>query len=181
MSVPLLTLCPPRRRWRKTQANFRMHQNRRFAKSPQHKATLMEGELRHDNAVFPDAPPPATPPPPESPNQPPPPAVKGPSCRQVRTEPPHPPSPSNLCAHFMLPPGTFFSLLANRLTPHPGLPPPLFIPALPAFAPRPGPPQPVTDRLVAPSAGETTSGAPRQGQRWTATGQRCRRARRADK
>ncbi len=22
MSVPLLTLCPPRRRWRKTQANF---------------------------------------------------------------------------------------------------------------------------------------------------------------
>jgi hypothetical protein len=112
MSVPLLTLCPPRRRWRKTQANFRMHQNRRFAKSPQHKATLMEGELRHDNAVFPDAPPPATPPPPESPNQPPPPAVKGPSCRQVRTEPPHPPLPVKfVCAlhaasgHIFQPPG----------------------------------------------------------------------------
>ncbi len=42
---------------------------------------------------------------------------------------------SNLCAHFMLPPGTFFSLLANRSTPHPGLPPPLFIPARPASAP----------------------------------------------
>jgi hypothetical protein len=53
-----------------------MHQNRWFAKSQQHKATLMEGELRHDNAIIPDAPPPATPPPPESPNQPPPPAVK---------------------------------------------------------------------------------------------------------
>ena len=53
--------------------------------------------------------------------------------------------------------------------------------ARPASAPRPGPPPPVTDRLVAPSAGETTSGAPRQGQRWTVTGQRCRRARRADK
>ncbi len=41
----------------------------------------MEEELRHDNAVIPNAPPPAqptpaTPPPPESPNQPPPPAVK---------------------------------------------------------------------------------------------------------
>ncbi len=74
MSVPLLTLSPPRRRWRKTQANFRMHQKRRFAKSLQHKATLMEEELRHDNAIIPDAPPPApltpaTPPPPESLNQ----------------------------------------------------------------------------------------------------------------
>jgi hypothetical protein len=76
MSVSLLTLCPPRSRWRKTQANFRMHQNRLFAKSPQHKATLIEGELRHDNSIIPDAPPPATPQPPESPNQPPPPAVK---------------------------------------------------------------------------------------------------------
>jgi hypothetical protein len=81
MSVPLLTLCPPRRRWRKTQANFRMHQKRRFAKSLQHKATLMEEELRHDNAFIPDALQPAqltpaTQPPPESPNQPPPPAVK---------------------------------------------------------------------------------------------------------
>ncbi len=65
MSVPLLTLCPPPSRWRKTQANFRMHQKRRFAKSPQHKDTLMEGELRYDNAGIPDAPPPATPPPPE--------------------------------------------------------------------------------------------------------------------
>ncbi len=58
-----------------------MHQKCWFAKSLQHKATLMEEELRHDNAVIPDAPPPApltpaTPPPPESPNQPPPPAVK---------------------------------------------------------------------------------------------------------
>ena len=81
MSVPLLTLCPPRHRWRKTQAHFRMHEKRQFAKSLQHKATLMEEELMHDNAVIPDAPPPApltpaTPPPPESPNQPPPPAVK---------------------------------------------------------------------------------------------------------
>ncbi len=64
MSVSLLTLCPPRHRWRKTQANFRMHQDRRFAKSLQHKATLIEGELRHYNAVIPDAPPPATLPPP---------------------------------------------------------------------------------------------------------------------
>jgi len=39
----------------------------------------------------------------------------------------------------------------------------------------------VTDRLVAPSAGETTSGAPRQGQRWTVTVERRLRARRADK
>ncbi len=47
----------------------------------QHKATLMEEELRHDNAIFPDVLPPAlltpaTQPPPESPNQQPPPAVK---------------------------------------------------------------------------------------------------------
>ncbi len=76
MSVPLLTLCPPRRGWRKTQANFWMHQSRCFAKSLQHKATLMEGELRHDNAVIPDAQPPAMQPPPESLNQPPPPVVK---------------------------------------------------------------------------------------------------------
>ena len=32
MSVLLLTLCPPPRRWRKTQANFRMHQKRQCAK-----------------------------------------------------------------------------------------------------------------------------------------------------
>jgi hypothetical protein len=79
VSSATYTLCPPRRRWRKTQANFRMHQKRRFGKSPQHKATLMEEELRHeqhDNAVIPDAPPPAAPPPTESPNQPPTPAVK---------------------------------------------------------------------------------------------------------
>ncbi len=58
-----------------------MHQKRRFAKSLQHKATLMEEVLRHDNVVIPYAPPPAqlmpaTPPPPESPNQQPPPEVK---------------------------------------------------------------------------------------------------------
>jgi hypothetical protein len=57
-----------------------MHQKRRFAKSLQHKATLMEEELRHDTAIIPDAPPPApltpaTPPPPESLNQQPP-AIK---------------------------------------------------------------------------------------------------------
>jgi hypothetical protein len=58
-----------------------MHQKRQFAKSLQHKTTLMEEELRHDNAIIPDAPPPAqltpaTPPPPESQNQLPPPEVK---------------------------------------------------------------------------------------------------------
>jgi hypothetical protein len=55
--------------------------NAQLAKSLQHKVTLMEEELRHDNTVIPNAPPlapltPATLPPPESPNQLPPPAVK---------------------------------------------------------------------------------------------------------
>jgi hypothetical protein len=75
------SLCPSCSRWRNTPANIRKHQKRRLAKSLQHKAILMEEELRHNNAVIPDtqppAPPtPATPPPPESLNQPPPPAVK---------------------------------------------------------------------------------------------------------
>jgi hypothetical protein len=39
----------------------------------------------------------------------------------------------------------------------------------------------VTDLLAAPSADETTSGAPRQSQRWTVTGERRLRARRAGK
>jgi hypothetical protein len=81
MSVPLLTQCPPRLRWRKTQANFRMHQKSRFAKSLQHKATLMEDELRYTNAVIPDVQQPAqltpaTPQQHESPNQQPTPEVK---------------------------------------------------------------------------------------------------------
>ncbi len=84
MSVPLLTLCPRRCRWRKTQANFRMHQKRQFAKkvpAAQSYLDVMEEELRHDNAVIPDALPPAqltpaTPPPHVSLNQLPPPAVK---------------------------------------------------------------------------------------------------------
>jgi hypothetical protein len=68
-------------RWRKTPANISMHQKRRFAKSLQHKAILMEEELRHDNTVIADAPPPVQPTPvmqqqPESLNQLPPPAVK---------------------------------------------------------------------------------------------------------
>lgn len=39
-----------------------MHQKRRLAKSLQHKATLMEEKLRHNNAVIPDAQPAAQPP-----------------------------------------------------------------------------------------------------------------------
>jgi hypothetical protein len=44
---------------RKTPAIIRMHQNRRLARSLQHKATLIEEERRHNNTVIPDAPLPA--------------------------------------------------------------------------------------------------------------------------
>ena len=61
------------------QAKIRQQKKRQHAKTLQYNATLMEEELRHDDAVIPDAPPampplPVTPPPPESVNLPPPPA-----------------------------------------------------------------------------------------------------------
>jgi hypothetical protein len=57
-------------------ANICMQEKRRLARHHQHKASLVEEELRLDNPVITYAqptPPPATPPPPESPSLPPPP------------------------------------------------------------------------------------------------------------
>jgi hypothetical protein len=57
------------------QAKIRQQKKRQHAKTLQYNATLMEEELRHDNAIIADAPPatppPATPPLPESPSLPP--------------------------------------------------------------------------------------------------------------
>ena len=75
LSVQLLTLFPPRCR-RNNPANIRMQEKRRLARHHQHKASLVEEELRLDNAVITYAQPtlpPAMPPPPESPSLPPPP------------------------------------------------------------------------------------------------------------
>jgi hypothetical protein len=73
LSVQLLTPFTTRCR-RNNPANIRMQEKRRLARHHQHKASLVEEELRLDNAVIPDAPPtppPATQPPPESPSLPP--------------------------------------------------------------------------------------------------------------
>jgi hypothetical protein len=75
LSVQLLTPFTTRCR-RNNPANIRMQEKGRLTRHYQHKASLVEEELRLDNAVIPDAPPtppPATPPPPESPSLPPPP------------------------------------------------------------------------------------------------------------
>ncbi len=61
-------------------AKIRREQKRQHERSLQYKATLMEEEHRHDDAVIPDALPappplPVTPPPPKSVNLPPPPAA----------------------------------------------------------------------------------------------------------
>jgi hypothetical protein len=62
LSVPLLTPWTTRRR-RKNPGNIREQEKCRLARSYQHKASLMEEELRHENTVFPDSPLPAPPPP----------------------------------------------------------------------------------------------------------------------
>jgi hypothetical protein len=75
LSVQLLTQFTTRCR-RNNPANIHRQEKRWLARRHQHKASLVEEELRLDNAVIPDAPPtppPVTPPPPESPSLPPPP------------------------------------------------------------------------------------------------------------